>query len=172
MGEAAPAVLEVLREALARHERDFDTETWRQDTPGTAHSHTQTLYLRMPPAITRETVFESLEVSDRRLMDVPAFCRAVGLVAKLAHGKPARAMIVRLHPERAVAQHIDQGGYAAATHRYHLTINTNPGARLVVGDTAVAPLPGQIYFFDKSQPHTAENWGRTPRDHLIVDVWK
>ena len=172
VGALVPATLMALREALVRHTPDFDAETWRQDTPGTAHSHTQTLYLRMPPTITRETVFESLEVEDRMLMGVPMFCRAVATVAKIARGKPARAMIVRLHPERAVARHIDQGGYAAATQRYHLAINTNPGAQLIVDDTAVTPKPGEIYFFDKSQPHLAANWGRTPRDHLIVDIWK
>ncbi len=164
-------LLGALQDALAMR-NDWDAETWRQDTPGTAHSHTKTLYLRMPPLITRESVFEGTDCEDRPVMGVPIFRKAVATVARLAKGKPARVMIVRLMPERAVAPHIDQGSYAEATRRYHLTINTNPGAQLTVGDTMVVPVAGEIHFFDKSVRHFAANWGRTPRDHMIVDIWK
>jgi hypothetical protein len=161
----------VLQQAVRDHEADFAAETWRQDTPGTAHSFTETIYLRMPPVINLHSVFESLECEDTPAMDEPVFRATVRALATMIGKRPARAMIVRLQPERAIAPHIDEGLYARSTLRYHLTISA-ADAQLVVAGATCTPRPGDLHFFDKSQRHYATNHGRTPRDHLILDCWK
>lgn len=161
-----------LRQAVAQHEGAFELLTFRQTAPGTPHSDTQSLYLRMPTVINRSTIFAGLECRDYPLMDVPEFRAAVDDVARMADRKAARAMIVRLRPGGRITRHSDQGGYADATERYHLAIDTNDDCVMRVGGEEAHAAEGEIYFFDKHVEHEVVNAGPTDRIHLIVDVWR
>jgi hypothetical protein len=162
-----------LLEALEHHAIEFAAETWRQDTPGSPHFATKALFLRMPPGrATRESIFESLDVIDRPLMGEPAFRDAVAQISALAGLPPARVLFAALRPNGVIPQHIDEGAYAAATHRYHLCASTNPWAAMSVGSTMAQPRPGEVWFFNKHRPHSVCNFGPTWRVHLIVDCWR
>jgi len=161
-----------LEAAVVRHAADFGLATFRQSWPGTPHSDTETLYLRMPAAITVESIFESLDCQDGPLMHEPAFADAVAAVSGLVGGEPARAMIVRLRAGGRVARHTDQGAYADATRRFHLSVTTNAQCLMRVGSETAHAEPGEVYFFDKHAPHEVVNEGDTDRIHLILDIWQ
>lgn len=162
-----------LQSAVTAHARYFGEIDWRETFPGTPHPDTQTLYLRMPPALNAESLFESMEVCDLALMTVPNFADAVKRVETLAKGTAARAMVVKLNPGGRIGAHIDQGSYAEATERYHVPVSTNDKAWLQSDDERVWMMePGHVWWFDKHDLHLGANEGETPRIHLIVDTWR
>jgi len=160
--------------ALDRHEAEFGAQTWRQDTQGSAHADTETLYLRMPAKIDADTVFHSLEVADTPLMQEPAFASAIKQLGLMLDAKIARAMIVRLKAGGRITPHVDEGGYSEATERFHWCLATNPACRMLAGDSldpeTVHMAPGELWFFNKHACHSVRN-GDTPRTHLIFDIW-
>jgi hypothetical protein len=114
-----------LRNAVQRHAEGFKDQTWRQDYPGSAHLDSETIYLRMPPVITVESIFNSLEVTDLPPMRDYAFQCALSVVS----------MMARVHCPRHAGQ--PQGRRQGhAPHR--------PG-RLCRGDRALSPA-------DRHQP--------------------
>jgi len=161
--------------ALERHEAEFGAQTWRQDTQGSAHADTESLYLRMPPKIDAQTVFHGLEVTDTPLMKEPAFASAIDQLALMLDARIARAMIVRLKGGGAITPHVDEGSYSEATERYHWCLATNSDCWMMAGEfpepEMVHMAAGQVWFFDKHSYHAVINKGRTSRTHLIFDVW-
>jgi hypothetical protein len=162
--------VDALATAVVTHAARFADLVFRQRAPGSAHPDTETMYLCMPPTISRETIFECLEVVDYPLMQEPAFRDAVAVVARLTGSRAARAMIVKLKPGGRIAPHVDEGGYAAATQRYHLPITTNPLAWLDSGGERLHMPAGMLWWFDKHALHYGGNDGATDRIHLIVDT--
>ena len=167
LGEIAVAAL---ADAVARHADGFGDLDFREKAPGSAHPDTATIYLRMPPILSRWTIFESLEAVDYPMMQAPEFREAVASVARLAGGRTARAMIVKLLPRGRIAPHVDEGGYAAATQRFHLPIATNKLAWLESGGELLHLPAGALWWFDKHALHHGGNDGTTDRIHLIVDT--
>lgn len=161
-----------LADAVTEHAHLFGLLDWREKAPGTPHLDTETIYLRMPSEITIETVFHSLEVADLPAMEVPAFAEAVRRVEAMTGESVARCMIVKLKPGGIITPHIDQGAYAEATHRYHLAVETNPGAWLQIDAEKLSMAPGQVWFFDKHALHMGANDGDSDRIHLIVDTFR
>lgn len=150
----------------------FDAVRWRQETKGSPHADTKTIFLRMPAEITVETVFQSLEAVDLPPMDEPAFRTAVEAVSDLEGAPVARVMIVKLRPGGIILPHVDEGAYAEATDRYHLCVETNPLCHMQVGGEVVRPKAGEVWSFDKRTRHMVANGGTTWRTHLIVDCWR
>ena len=160
-----------VRDALDEHEAHFQAHTWRQATDGSPHTDTESIYLRMPSVITRDTVFEGMEVVDCPAMAVPAFAKAILDLGRLAYGEMARAMIVRLRPFGFITPHTDEGSYALATERFHWVIQTNDEASCRIDDEIIHMEASEVWWFDKHTRHSCTNDGETPRVHLIFDVW-
>jgi hypothetical protein len=159
-------------DALARYSGHFSDEKWRQKYPGSAHPDSETIYLRMPPVLTRDTLFNSLEVEDCPLGKAPEFAELVNDVAEQVKGRVARAMLVKLKAGGKIHPHIDQGIYAESTDRYHVPIITNRGAWLQVGDQRQHNPVGHIVYFEKHVLHEGANEGATDRVHLIIDFFR
>jgi hypothetical protein len=160
-----------VRAALVEHEAHFQAHTWRQATEGSPHSDTETIYLRMPSVITRDTIFEGLEVVDYPAMEIPAFAKAIQDLGRMVYGGIARAMIVRLRPWGFISPHVDEGGYSLATGRCHWVIETNPDCSCRIENELVHMEDSEVWWFDKHARHCCGNEGETPRVHLIFDVW-
>jgi len=164
--------VEPLRQAVRLNASRFGEATWRQDSPGSPHPDTETIFLRMPREITRESLFNSLYVEDCDALPEPAFVDAIRSIGALTGGSIARAMIVKLKPGGRITPHIDQGRYALATHRWHLPIETNRRAWLESGGERIAMARGMLTWFDKHALHRGANEGKEDRIHLIVDTFR
>lgn len=156
---------------LAENDGHFSDETWRQLYPGTAHPDTETIYLRMPPLLSAETLFQSMEVQDRPLAAefsdlMNDVCDAVGSHAV------ARTMLIKLKPGGRITPHIDQGAYAEATDRYHLPLVTNRSAWLKSGGEVLHMNVGELWWFDKHATHEGANEGEGERVHLVADFFR
>lgn len=87
-----------------------------------------------------------------------------------------RAFLSRIPPACKLYPHTDApwgpdpARWAGVT-RYGVVIETNPDCLLVAGDHSMHVEEGTVYYFDKSQLHSAINNGTTPRTHLYMDVF-
>lgn len=156
---------------LEKNAAHFADETWRQDYPGTAHGDTETIYLRMPPRLSVETLFDSMEVVDCPLAGEfsPLLNDVCGVVES---GALARAMLIKLKPGGKITPHIDEGAYAEATDRYHLPLVTNRQAWLKSGGEVLRMEVGELWWFDKHALHEGRNEGDSDRVHLVADFFR
>lgn len=157
---------------LPFHAAHFSDETYRQNYAGSAHPESETVYLRMPPVLSLEGMFSSLEVENRPLMLVPEFAELVYAMASKIAGRLARVMLIKLKAGGRIHPHIDQGDYAEATDRYHLPIITNDGAWLRSGSETKHLAAGEIWAFNKHVLHEGANEGTEDRIHLVADFFK
>lgn len=164
--------VEPLIDALGLNDPRFKDMTFRQSTAGSPHVNTETIFLRMPPIISRDTIFESFDCVDCPAMADPTFFDAVRWIERMVQGDAARVMIVKLLPKGVVTPHRDEGSYAAATERYHLPITTNPESRAWIVPEQVHMAAGELWWFAKDRVHCMFNAGDTDRIHLICDIWK
>ena len=157
----------------------FDKIKIRQETPGSAHTHTRSIFLRGPENPNTQNWFEDVpQIDYQPLAGWKEAIRFSGILgAALTTRLPVqidplhrgKAMIVELAPGSAVDWHRDEGAYARVHRRFHLPLVTNPGCFLFSGGE-YAQLPvGALTWFDNHALHSAVNFGQYPRVHLIVD---
>jgi len=76
-----------------------------------------------------------------------------------------RMRFMQSKPKTCLSWHTDN------EHRIHIPLITNPGARLVIEDTAHhLPADGSVYLADTTLWHTAFNSGLEPRIHFVACV--
>ncbi len=159
-------------DALSEYSVEFLRETGRQNYPGSAHPDSETIYLRMPRVLTYNTMFNSLEVVNLFLCEVPKFQHLLNDVSRQVGGRMARAMIIKLKAGGKIHPHIDQGIYAESTERYHVPLITNDRAWLKVGGVKSHTPVGEIVYFNKHVLHEGANEGSADRIHLVVDFFR
>ena len=76
-----------------------------------------------------------------------------------------RVRLMLSRPKTCLSWHRDH------ERRIHIPLITNPGARLVIEDTAHhLPADGSVYLANTTLHHTAFNAGNEPRIHLVACV--
>lgn len=136
-----------------------------------AHRHTQSILLRT--AVHRPDV---AGVDNQQSVERPIahrFPRAMAFMDGFAADMRAelgRAMIVRLKPGCAVSPHVDAGAYYRIRDRYHLVLSSPSGSLLRSGDEEVRMRPGELWWFDNKQLHSAANEAADWRVHCIFDL--
>jgi hypothetical protein len=81
-----------------------------------------------------------------------------------------RVRLLTQLPGAFIGEHTDlppEDGLREA--RLHVPIRTNKRVEFRVGGKDIFMRPGELWYIDVSQPHSAGNGGRTPRVHLVVD---
>lgn len=81
-----------------------------------------------------------------------------------------RVMISRLAPGKCIAEHIDQGAPATFYNRYHVALQSLPGATNHSGDEAVGYRMGEMWWFDNRAPHSVVNNSADDRIVIVMDV--
>lgn len=164
--------IEPLTSTLAYRESLFDEIRLRQNTPGSAHHDTRTIYLRGPVAMEPGFWTKDIVHCDYpALKEWPEAREALEVIAARVKSQISKAMIVSLKPGGFVDWHIDQGEYADTHCRGHLPLATNDHAYVYAGDESGTLAPSFFFKFNNRVLHSAINLGDTPRIHLIVD-WR
>lgn len=141
------------------------------------------LLLRAHDDITLENWLDDLPVQDQHelhqwpsmiwLLDKAKESIMVTDLAKaLLSGEMARAMISRLDPGSSIFWHTDDGPYHQRTARFHLPLVTNPLCFMYSQHEMVHMAQGVLYWFNNHVRHSAANWGKTIRCHLIFEMYK
>lgn len=150
--------------------------TGRQDTAGSPHTYTETIFLRWCHSREVSAVFTAIEA-----VDYPAYRElpeARTLVEFIQDQIPSddlgRVIITRLKATSMIAPHMDTGDYADHYERFHLPLVSEPGNNFYSDVTErqgefVHMLPGEIWWFNHKRPHYYYNGSASPRIHLIVD---
>ncbi len=83
-------------------------------------------------------------------------------------GECGRIAIVKLHPEKEVVPHIDEGDYYRARDRFHLVIS-GMYQYTVAGETDVF-TEGDLFWFDSQKIHQAKSISNQGRISMIFDI--
>lgn len=111
----------------------------------------------------------------------PAQVFVYGLLQKVLGIHLGRVMISRLRPGGSIPIHSDRIDAAEEAfplrepparyfERYHVCLQSGPGAIFQSGDEQVTMLPGEIWWFDNQALHGVTNNSAGDRIHLIVDI--
>lgn len=166
-----------LLEALAAHPSYWTHLTARQETPGTPHRDTESIFLRWPADQSVQAAFTDLSSVDYPLAhvllpSVGPLVRALWL--ELEEPQIGRVLIVKLKVGGRVTLHADEGRYADEFDRFHIALQADGESGLAVGGQAFQPAPGEAWWFNHKVAHTAWNSDRATQDriHLIIDCKK
>lgn len=150
--------------------------TARQDTPGTCHQDTETIFFRWSADQSIEAVFTDLKAVNYPAMEgLPCVKELVIKAHGIVGGELGRAILVKLKPGGEITPHIDEGLYADYYDRFHLPIVSRVGNNLYVGEDERSGeychmLPGELWWFDHKKKHFAVNSSNDDRLHLIIDI--
>jgi hypothetical protein len=149
--------------------------TLRQSYPGSAHHATQSIILN--GTVEKQDLQGIFD--DRRTEPYPhmkecaeALTPILATVIKAAcrFERFGRIIVARLPAHSVVESHIDTGKYAETFLRLHVPLRTNMRCYMKAGEERAHFSKGELWWFNHRILHDAENWGETPRIHLIVDV--
>jgi len=164
-----------LVDAIAARPHLWALRTLRQDYPGSPHADTQAICLRLPenaltcPRDLQEDLTATATPECAQLWE-PLQGVFLPLLRALRVSRLGRAVIVRLPAGGQVAEHVDQGAYAKTYSRFHLVLASTMGFRFSVGEEVHSMAPGECWWFDHRQTHSARNEGPGDRISLIFDV--
>lgn len=157
---------------------DWKEITARQDTPGTSHSETETIFLRCCKGHDLESVFNDTDAVDYPWLDRhPEFKQILREIFHAVDGvELGRALLVKLKEGGRVDKHIDEGAYSDYYQRFHLCLSSADNVFFMVDQSSenhyesVIMKPGELWWFDHKKPHCVDNLSDVDRIHLIVDV--
>lgn len=148
--------------------------TARQEYTGSAHKDTECIFLRGPYAFTPYYYIYDTGSFDYPVIDkfsdvlIPVLRPLLKDVIQVT--ELGRVLVVNLKAGGKVTKHVDQGKYADHFARFHLALSGNDQCYLVVGDDKVCMKPGEAWWFDHKQEHSAYNAGDSDRWHIIIDA--
>lgn len=149
----------------------------RQQYPGTAHSETETIYIRWAPEFTYESIFDSLDSVDYAAIEQLDSVKKIIVDVMLAvHAKDlGRVIITKLEPGGFIDPHVDEGKYAGHFERFHIPLYAKDGCVFFVennrGEGEFANMrEGELWWFNHQKKHWVVNSSQEPRVHLIIDA--
>lgn len=162
-----------LMAAIHAHPELWNQNPLRTTHPGTAHSQADDIWLRF-----NEMANDNLTVVDDLICyNYPAFrllpqARPLifGLMARVEGEHLGRCIITRLKPGACIAPHEDLGAPATFFERYHILLQSHPGAIFRAGNEQVQMRTGEVWWFDNSKEHEVINHSDDDRITLIVDI--
>lgn len=158
--------------ALAVHPELWNENTLRTTHPQSPHTETDDIWVwfnAIPddPA----TVVDDCEVIPYRAWDVLPIRETVFDLMRLIGGtRLGRVIISRLPPGCSIPEHIDQGAPATYYKRFHIALQSLPGALNNSGDETAVYRPGEVWWFDNGAPHSVINNSADDRIVIVVDI--
>lgn len=114
---------------------------------------------------------------DARLMEdhLPSVWKLIDIVHAIAardhgdRGRIAHARMGLLRPGEGVKPHFD-GKNGVRERRYHIAIQSEPGAELTVAGKTIRLNPGEAWWVDVTQVHSVTNNSRADRILALFDT--
>ena len=161
-------------------------ELWREDTylrdyPQGPFGDTETIMLRFPVKTVLETE-EELEKygesdAQHESVDQPAFAKLVearpivfGIMARVQGERLGRVMINSLRPGGRIFPHADTPVHCNYYTRFHVVLQTSPGANIRCADEQIHMQAGEVWWFANNLEHEVTNNGSNDRIHMVVDI--
>ncbi|MEO8296355.1 MAG: aspartyl/asparaginyl beta-hydroxylase domain-containing protein [Burkholderiales bacterium] len=159
--------------AIAMRSHLWNQNTLRTTHPSSAHSQADDIWLRF------NKLGEDLAsvVDDVACINYPALAELpqarpliFGLMARVEGEQLGRCLITRLKPGACITPHCDGGAPATFYDRFHILLQSQPGALFRAGDEQVQMKAGEVWWFDNTQEHEVRNHSSDDRITMIVDI--
>lgn len=165
------------------HEIQRQPELWnenklRTEHPETAHAQADDIWLRFNDISKfNETKNPSDIIDQHESINYPSYFKLpsakqliVNLMSAVGGERLGRVLITRLSPGKRITPHIDSGDHAEYYDRYHITLQSLPGANFRCGNEQVNMKQGEVWWFDNSIEHEVINNSIDDRLTMIVDI--
>lgn len=160
-----------LLEQISENSHWWNDVTKRQDTDGSPHNYTKTIFLRWTKELTTHAAF-----NDIKAINYPAFTElneALKIVHEVLHlvgsTQLGRVLLVALEPGGIITPHADEGLYADSYERFHVCLSSKDGNLFFCGNESVHMKEDELWYFNHKTIHSLINKSDHPRIHLIVD---
>jgi hypothetical protein len=166
------ACVEQIRVQLASlSERAWDVEDARKENGFECFHHTRHIVMRFIHANRDPRDFYSNPSwSLWRPLLLPLMEEATRIYRFDAPQYP-KVMFARLAAGQGIDPHVDGNGSNLRTHKIHIPLQTNEGARFLVGDSSFFLEAGRAYEVNNIVRHGAVNRGNSDRVHLIFEAY-
>lgn len=155
----------------------WDAIKIRQDTNGTPHKYTESIFIRWCKDLDVSSAFNDLEAVDYPardlLLDVNDLIFECMNITK--YRKLGRVLITKLEPGGVIEPHPDEGIVCKSYERFHIPLYSKKGNVFYSGDPeglyeSVKMKEGELWFFNNKEVHWLKNESEEPRIHLIIDA--
>lgn len=156
-----------LMASIARRPDLWDADRLRTDFEHSPHAEAQDIILRFGAA----SVHDLHPNIDRPAMtDLGAKPMALQIMGLVGGSELGRVIVTRLEPGKRILPHADEGEYNEWFDRYHVCLQSLPGNVFRCGDEQIAPLSGELYWFNNRLDHEIVNNSQDDRITLIIDI--
>jgi len=178
--------VDVMPLVLALNRLNKMTAVWKEDTylrdyPQGPFGDTESVILRFPPRSVHETeeaLKNHLENFDQHEnIDQPVFkslpeARPMifALMAAVQGERLGRCIINKLKPGGIIYPHADTPAHAEYYDRFHIVLQSNPGAIFRCDNERVSMRTGEVWWFNNRLEHEVINNSVDDRIHLVVDI--
>lgn len=156
-------------------------DTFLRDYPQGPFGDVESVILRFPPRSVHETE-EALKnhlahFDQHENVDQPAFktlpeARPLifALMSYVQGERLGRCIINKLKPGGRIYPHPDTPDHAEYWDRFHIVLQSGPGATFICEDEQVEMKTGEIWWFNNRLMHEVVNNSADDRIHLVVDI--
>ena len=171
---------------MTLHQLDKATGIWKEDTflrhyPQGPFGECESIILRFPPIQHYEDEqqyreqydkIDQHECVDRDVFRLLPEARAIifTLMGYVQGERLGRVIINKISPGGKIFPHADTAAHAAYYDRFHVALQSTPGAIFRTGDEQITMPVGSVWWFDNSQEHEVINNGSDDRIHMVIDI--
>lgn len=162
---------------INRNEKLWDEIKLRQDTNGSPHKYTETIFIRWCKDLDLHSAFHDLEAIDYPARnELSQINHLISEVMNVTNSKTlGRVLITKLKPGANILPHSDEGIVCASYERFHIPLYSKNGNSFCAGVPNgkfedVHMSEGELWFFNNKAIHWLRNDSLEPRIHLIVDA--
>ncbi len=159
----------------------WQADTYLRDYPQGPFANTESIILRFPPRSVHETEvalathnanFDPHENVDQPVYKTLSEARplVMNLMAAVQGERLGRVMINKLIPGGSVYPHADTPLHAEYWDRFHICLQSGPGASFRCGSEYAPISPGEVWWFNNRLEHEAVNNSDDDRIHLVLDI--
>lgn len=159
----------------------FNQWTLRQDYPGSCHSDTKSIILRISKGIKPDSTLDTINEHDYmhelecddwsdNLVLFPKLNELINILWEtLDADEVGWVTIVSLPPGKEIAPHPDEGKYCEYYNRFHIPLFTK-NSPMSVGNETFNMKEGELWAFNNQLVHSTKNDTDQERIHLIFDA--
>lgn len=157
--------------ALAARPDLWNERNLRTAHPDSPHSEVDDIWVWFNDVTDPAAVVNDLDcVPYRAWFELPLQDLVLNVMRAVRGVRLGRVIISRLRPGASIAPHVDEGAPATYYTRYHVALQSLPGALNHAGDETVTYAPGDLFWFDNKAEHSVVNNSADDRIVIVIDA--
>jgi glycerol-3-phosphate dehydrogenase len=158
--------------ALAVRPDLWNENDLRTTFPGSPHAATDDVWCLFNDPTNPDAVVNDLDVVPFRAWEAIPGLRGLilDLMRRVDGHRLGRVLITRLAPGQTIPEHVDEGAPATYFSRYHVALQSCPGALNISGGETITYRMGEMWWFDNRAPHSVVNNSADDRIVIVMDV--